>query len=128
MILYYLQRFLRSFSNLGTDRHRPAPLPTPGAGTSTGTVTSTCRQRPATTGTDRHRTGTDWHDIHFDYLVVNNVNYQFLKKFFSFNNLNIKILMIYHNLHTDGTHTLTGQTFSNKYHFVIKDRNLIFFS
>jgi hypothetical protein len=24
------------------------------------------------------------HDIHFDYFVVNNVNYQFLKKFFRF--------------------------------------------
>ncbi len=104
MILYYLQRFLRSFSNLGTDRHRPAPLPTPGAGTSTGTVTSTSapnrtgRHRPAQTSADRHRPAQDRHgpapcrhDIHFDYLVVNNVNYQFLKKFFRFINLNIKI-------------------------------------
>jgi hypothetical protein len=81
-------------------RHRSAPLPTPGAGTSTVTVTSTCtvtgtgtdRPRPAPTGTDQHGpapTGTGpapcRHDIYFDYLVVNNDKYQFLKFFFHLN-------------------------------------------
>jgi hypothetical protein len=75
---------LRSFSDLGTDRYRPAPLPTPGAGTD--------RPRPAPTGTDQHGpapTGTGpapcRHDINFDYLVVNNDNYQFLRFFFHLN-------------------------------------------
>jgi hypothetical protein len=52
-------------------RHRPAR-----AGTK--------RHRPAQTGTDRHRPAQDRHgpapcrhDINFDYLVVNNDNYQF---------------------------------------------------
>ena len=83
--LFILQRFLRSFSDLGTDRHRPAPLPTPGAGTS-----GIDRHVPASNGTDRHRparTGTGpapcRHDINFDYLVVNTDKYQFLEFFFS---------------------------------------------
>ncbi len=69
----------------GPDRHVPAP-------------NGTDRHRPARTGTDRHRPAQDRHepapcrhDIHFDYLVANNVNYRCLKNFFRFINLNIKI-------------------------------------
>jgi hypothetical protein len=75
-----IQRFLRSFSDLGI-------------GTSTITVTSTRastgtgtkRHRLAHAGTNRHRTGKDRHRVGtrkiFDYFVVNNDNYQFLKVF-----------------------------------------------
>ena len=63
----------------GPDRHRPAR-----AGTK--------RHRPAQTSTDRHRPAQDRHgpapcrhDINFDYLVVNNDNYKFLKFFFHLN-------------------------------------------
>ena len=56
----------------GPDRHRPAR-----AGTD--------RHRPARTGTDRHGPAPCRHDINFDYLVVNNDNYQFLKFFFHLN-------------------------------------------
>jgi hypothetical protein len=91
---------------IGTDRHRyrhlvpvpapvplpapaPAPLPAP-APAPTGpdrhrpARAGTKRHRPAQTGTDRHRPAQDRHgpapcrhDINFDYLVVNNDNYQF---------------------------------------------------
>jgi hypothetical protein len=60
--------------------NRPRPAPT-----------GTCRYQTAPTGTDQHGPAQDRHgpapcrhDIHFDYLVVNNDKYQFLKVFLSF--------------------------------------------
>ena len=53
---YKVQRFLRSVSGTGTDRHRSAPaLEALAAPAPTGPD----RHRPALTGTDRHWTGLD---------------------------------------------------------------------